>query len=284
MLASRTSSLLAAALAVASLTACGEVTEDPGNDRADSGVAADAAPDATSDAALPGVCERDADCDDGIFCNGQETCAIPEGETRGSCVSGTPPCDDGIACTIDSCDEAQQACNHEPDHEACDDGLFCTGEEVCVVGVGCEAGDPPDPDDGVSCTVRTCTEDDGVRHEPDDSLCDDGIYCNGLEACDANEGCVVVAQPVVEWSTNDGSAGTIELHCGQTQTVDSVFLLGCGEASARCEFLSESDGRLRARMDTACGNETGPPVSSGCSTVSEPDFSESVYSVACCFP
>ncbi len=39
-------------------------------------------------------CTVDADCDDGLFCNGAETC------NAGSCQAGTAPvCDDGVACT-----------------------------------------------------------------------------------------------------------------------------------------------------------------------------------------
>ena len=32
------------------------------------------------------MCEEDADCDDGLFCNGEETCA------DGECQAGTNPC------------------------------------------------------------------------------------------------------------------------------------------------------------------------------------------------
>ena len=44
-------------------------------------------------------CDTDADCDDGLFCNGFETCE------EGMCADGSDPCPD--------------------------DGLFCNGEEIC---------------------------------------------------------------------------------------------------------------------------------------------------------
>ena len=44
-------------------------------------------------------CLNNSDCDDHVFCNGAETCL------NGVCQPGTPPCDDGIACTTDTCDE-----------------------------------------------------------------------------------------------------------------------------------------------------------------------------------
>ena len=44
-------------------------------------------------------------CSDGLFCNGPETCQ------SGACAAGpAPACDDGNACTIDSCDPAADAC------------------------------------------------------------------------------------------------------------------------------------------------------------------------------
>ena len=44
----------------------------------------------------------DARCDDGQFCNGAERCLGMAG-----CQPGTPPtCDDGLACTLDTCDPA----------------------------------------------------------------------------------------------------------------------------------------------------------------------------------
>jgi thiosulfate dehydrogenase len=46
-------------------------------------------------------------------------------------------CDDGVACTADSCD-SDGSCLHIPDNDVCvDDGLFCTGNETCDVLVGC---------------------------------------------------------------------------------------------------------------------------------------------------
>ncbi len=49
------------------------------------------------DMCLPDVesyeCAADSDCDDGIFCNGEEVCS------QGQCMPGTPPCDTGQECS-----------------------------------------------------------------------------------------------------------------------------------------------------------------------------------------
>ncbi len=69
-----------------------------------------------TDFRTPG-CDTDADCNDGLFCNGVETCDVK----AHLCLAGTPlNCDDGRPCTADACDEKTQACVHVaqgPDNE-----------------------------------------------------------------------------------------------------------------------------------------------------------------------
>ena len=71
------------------------------------------------------------------------------------CVQG-PACDDGIACTIDSCDEAGDGCMHTPNHATCSDGLYCSGKERCVPGVGCRPGPRPCPPTQCNEATDTC--------------------------------------------------------------------------------------------------------------------------------
>jgi len=53
-------------------------------------------------------CTQDSDCDDGVFCNGAETC------TAGKCRrDDTEICDDGLACTINICNEAASMCEYQ---------------------------------------------------------------------------------------------------------------------------------------------------------------------------
>jgi hypothetical protein len=54
-------------------------------------------------------CANNAECSDGLFCNGAETCDLGSG----TCIPGTPPsCDDLNPCTTDACDEAVDLCTH----------------------------------------------------------------------------------------------------------------------------------------------------------------------------
>ncbi len=120
-------------------------------------------------------CTVDADCDNGLFCDGAETCNT---ET-GSCSAGTAPdCDDGVSCTIDACSEAIDSCRHAPNDAACGDGLFCNGTETCDSSLGCQEG--ADPCDGSACDETT----DACLECLVDADCDDGLFCYGSETCD----------------------------------------------------------------------------------------------------
>lgn len=64
-------------------------------------------------------------------------------------------CDDGVDCTVDDCISGY--CSHVPDHSLCpDDGLYCTGTEICSVWLGCISTGNPCPF-GQACIEETDT-------------------------------------------------------------------------------------------------------------------------------
>ena len=138
-------------------------------------------------------CTVNADCDDGAFCNGTETCNVG----TGICEAGTAvSCGDGVSCTVDSCNEATDACDNTPTNSLCDNGLFCDGTETCDAVAGCQAGAPVACGDGVGCTVDSCNEaTDSCDNAPDDSACDNGLFCDGTETCDAVSDCQAGSNP-----------------------------------------------------------------------------------------
>jgi cysteine-rich repeat protein len=154
-------------------------------------------------------------CEDGEFCNGEELC-----DGAGTCLPGQPvDCDDGVGCTVDSCDEAADACANAPDDGLCDDGQFCNGMETCDLVNGCEPGVPVDCDDGVGCTDDSCDEaNDQCVNSPNDLNCpDDGVFCNGVEFCSAMADCSSTGDPC--------PGGTV---CNEeTDTCDAAP--GCGD-------------------------------------------------------
>jgi len=118
-------------------------------------------------------CVVPGDCDDGLYCNGVEDCVI------GSCVPGSAvDCDDAVVCTIDTCNESTDSCDHQPSHAACDDGAFCTGAETCDPVLGCQSGSDP-------CPGQECDESGDFCYDlgcDDDGTCEAGEDCNTCPA------------------------------------------------------------------------------------------------------
>ena len=163
--------------------------------------------------------------DDGDPCNGREECVPFMG-----CTSVEPlRCDDGVACTIDSC--GLDGCNHFADDTmcalaaggACDpvldcqypscvvgvtciaaecgtarcDGDTCVPDRLCDAGEGCCAGAcvAMGCDDGDPCTADTCGP-SGCLHTPISSAaggCSDGDPCTTGDHCDVGA-CVSVGR------------------------------------------------------------------------------------------
>ncbi len=125
-------------------------------------------------------------CSNGMWCDGTETC-----DAGGNCLPGTSPCDDGILCTGDPCDDATDAClDHLRHDEECDDGEWCNGPEICDMVIGCVDGTPPNCTDGIDCTIDTCNEDiDVCEHAPNCGILDltlhedDGCFHSGEDFC-----------------------------------------------------------------------------------------------------
>lgn len=95
----------------------------------DAGSSADSGP-TGDDSGAP--CGDDAECDDGLFCNGVEACV------GGRCAPGTAvDCADDRDCTRDECSESLRDCTHQgPDED--DDGHV----DVTCGGDDCDDTDP----------------------------------------------------------------------------------------------------------------------------------------------
>jgi hypothetical protein len=170
-----------------------------------------------------GGCTVNADCDDGAFCNGAETCNVG----TGVCAAGTAvACGDGVSCTVDSCNEGTDSCDNTPTNSLCDNGLFCDGTETCHAALGCQVGTAVACGDGVSCTVDSCNEGtDSCDNTPTDSLCDNGLFCDGAEVCNATLGCQDQADPCTGSQTCNETSDICE-GVGCLQEVD--FESGAG--------------------------------------------------------
>ena len=111
------------------------------------------------------------------ICNGiDDNCVSGIDESEGDCSGAIPYCFSGtcVECEI-------------PSH--CDDNLYCNGDETCA-GNSCQSGIAIDCNDSVGCTIDSCNEGtDSCNNLPNNSVCDDGAYCNGTETCHITLGC-----------------------------------------------------------------------------------------------
>lgn len=112
-----------------------------------------------------GTCTTNAQCDDGVFCNGEEICK------DGRCLHQAAPCP-GSACV-----EKLKKCGCTSSAACTSDGLFCNGSESCIEGVCSSPRVGP-------CNGRACNETtDTCGSCTSAAACDDGIWCNGTETC-----------------------------------------------------------------------------------------------------
>ncbi len=151
-------------------------------------------------------------CEDGDACTTGDACA------NGACAGGPPPdCDDGNACTDDSCDPPQ-GCRHVDNSDPCDDNDACTTDDTCTGGA-C-VGAPISCDDGDTCTDDSCDPASGCEYVNNTAPCSDGDACTTGDACSGGT-----------------CAGGDPLDCddGDTCTDDS-----CDPASG-CEYVNNTE-------------------------------------------
>ena len=177
--------------------------------RCDEGLHEDGVGGCTDDPCLPHpcglqACRLDSDgaaecytrmCDDNNPCtddmptaSGCEHTMRPEGSDCSNTV-----CTTGQTCTAGACGGGTEV--------ICDDANPCT-ENTCDAITGCvyTANETLVPDDGIDCTIDSCTG-GAPSHTASDLTCDDGRWCTGVERCAptdpaaAASGCVVENVP-----------------------------------------------------------------------------------------
>lgn len=150
---------------------CSPVVPQPTND---------AGFDVTVEAA---ACETPEDCDDGIFCNGSESCV------NGTCTSDPRVCDDGIACTQDSCSEERAACVSRPVDQDRDGygSSSCVDQTGAPLGIDCDDADPDRfPGNLEVCDLEGHDEDCDPQTLGSTDLDDDGY--TDARCCNAQPG------------------------------------------------------------------------------------------------
>ncbi len=134
--------------------------------------------------------------EDGIFCNGTESCDGTVG-----CVSSGNPCEASAIC-----DEEDDLCRVCENSEDCDDGNSCTTGHACVEG-SCVAGTPVDCSGAESeCVVAACDPAGAVGNcdtltpMPDGTGCDDGDECTADDECHSGACHGLTLHGLAQWS------------------------------------------------------------------------------------
>jgi hypothetical protein len=197
-------------------------------------------------------CETDGDCDDGGACTTDScadgVCQFVE-SVPGSCCSANYDCDDGIDCTNDKC--AAGMCQH---YKA--DNFCCTGDHDC--------------DDYEPCTIDLCVAEKcsrvwmtGYQCQCEDIFdCDDGLACT-YEYCEAGT-CVYDLNPVAQ----DCCAADSECVDSDTATIDACLQLTCSNLPvAPCTDDSHCDDDNPCTTDSCGGGLCAHPEMDGCCLV-----------------
>ncbi len=222
------------------------------------------------------VCSSDEECDDRLFCNGTEVCNpdSDDADERG-CVSPGIDLSDGVDCTVDFCDEAQDRIVHDPFAQcecvpgerdpcealysgncvalaACNPDTFTCDIDAATEGTEC--------DDGLDCTVDDqCDAQGQCQGTPQGERCDNGVLCDGREACvpqnpDADRrGCIPGDAAALEAAQGDDNPCTVFV-CDESLE-NGPFRNVPTEA---CECMTTQDCKTPG-FETGCQNVTCDP-------------------------
>ena len=165
----------------------------------------------------------------------------------GMCVTSDTTCSSG-----QYCDPISNSCKSDivcTNNLNCTDNLYCNGVETCDFSTGvCLPGIPPSCDDGISCTIDLCYEnDDNCANPP---ICGQGEFCNWTSSqCESVEDCTPLC--IGKECGDDGCGGS----CGSCIGGETCNI-GTGQCVASCtpSCIGKDCG------DNGCGGSCGTCV------------------------
>jgi hypothetical protein len=157
-------------------------------------------------------------CDDGMFCTPTDRCNA----TR-TCIGTGVRCNDGASCTVDTCNEAMDACVFTPGM-GCIIGGVCVGEGTVNPSYPCQVCDPARDDSDWSARA--------VGTECGPPRCSVGRYTT--RACNAAGTCASTTMPCPEGACADATT------CGAACTADSCGPgMWCSPTTRTCMMLGD---------------------------------------------
>ena len=172
-------------------------------------------------------------CDDGNTASGDGCSAECQDE---GCLAespgypGTPLCDDGVACSMDSCD---------------------TVRHICIHSQSCDAD--------VACTIDACTN-DGCTHTASDARCDDHNDCT-FDLCNEATGCVYADQTAIE--CEDGNFCTPPGTCDHGACTAQAGKLTTENAIKARDRSGSGNDRLKAHLQIDAKHFDADPTVTG---------------------
>ena len=200
----------------------------------------------------------------GAPCEDGDACSEADGCLDGTCQGKTTNCDDGNACTNDSCDKVT-GCAHKANTSPCSDGDACTQSDSCANSL-CVPGVLKVCEDNVLCTADTCNKQSGncvydavgMNGTP----CDDGNICTLGDNCKGGVCTVGIAK-----DCNDNNPCTDDL-CDKVKGCNPNFnSQACDDGNActssdickfgDCEGSAVSCNDSNSCTDDACDPKKG---------------------------
>jgi len=215
-----------------------------------------------TDAGMPdggdaGGCTMDAECDDGIECTVDScdagVCVVATDDSV--CTDGSGgACIDGFGCQYDGCSPA--TCVAGPCETARCDGETCTIESDCEATEMC-CGDSCVAigcDDGDPCTDDSCGG-AGCDNTPNSAPCEDGTFCNGADTCGGGTCSVHAGDPCSAGTTCDeGVSSCVGCVDDGDCPTDIIGVWGaCEGFSGTCD---ETGTQMRTRTSFSCSGGT----------------------------
>ena len=184
------------------------------------------------------ICTTNLHCDDGLFCNGAETCI------SGSCQTGTAvDCNDGFSCTDDSCNETTDSCDNTP--------VSCPYPQACTEPSG------------------TCENSCDVVRADDDYLAGAGFSCFDTSqsgSCSGIDTLLVLYTASTDAGSHRTSATNIGFRLAEPRTsalntcyqsflsTSREYFIGATDSASEGDWYWESGGQFWA------GGEPSPPA------------------------